>query len=150
MELFVDDAGFVRAPAWLTYRRLANVAAWPAWWRGTRVRAMPAGADGATWAVELAGARLRRLRLAIRLHDWRHDVGFALQVTGNVAGRAEFWLEDAYGGTVVHHVLAGCSAGDQPRGRGILEDYRRAIRRGLWGLKDALQIEARTSAGLDP
>ena len=150
MELFVDDAGFVRAPAWLTYRRLANVAAWPAWWRGARVRAMPAGADGDAWALELAGARLRRLRLAIRPHDWRRDIGFVLDVTGNVAGRAEFWLEDAYGGTVVHHVLAGRSAGDHRRGSWILEDYRRAIRRGLWGLKDALQLEARTSAGLDP
>lgn len=150
MELVVDDAGFVRAPAWLVYRRLNDVATWPRWWRGTRVRRLPAGDDGQAWALELQGAWLRRLRLAVVLHDWRRDKGFFLDVTGDLVGRAEFWLEEAYGGTVVHHLLSATAAGPPRRGRVVLEDYRRAVRIGLWGLKDLLHLEARTSAGLEP
>ena len=69
-------------------------------------------------------------------------------VAGDLRGRAEFWLEPTAGGPIVHHVVAATTA--LPRPRRVLEDPRRAIRRGLWGLKDDLHLEMRTSAGLDP
>jgi uncharacterized protein YndB with AHSA1/START domain len=157
VDLFVDDDGFVRAPAELVYRRLTHVGAWPRWWPGIEVRALPpelgpdAGPDDGPdecWAFELRGAPLRRVRFAGRLHDWRHERGFSLALRGDVEGHAEFWLEPAHGGTVVHHLLIGRT--DLARPLDVYRDYRRALRRGLWGLKDQLQLEVRTSAGLEP
>lgn len=161
MDLHVDDAGFVRAPSGWVYRRLTDVGRWPEWWPGTRV-APCAGRSGTApwapvggrapldgdevWALELAGGWLRRLRLEARLGGWRHDHGFVLELAGDLDGRAEFWLEDTHGGTVVHHLLLARTRRSRPLT--VHTDYRRALRRGLWGCKDALQLEARTSAGL--
>ena len=148
MELHVDDAGFVRAPAPLVYRRLTHVAAWPGWWRGIRVRELERTDTDETFAIELVGARGRRLRYEIRAHGWRHEHGFLLAIRGDVVGAAEFWLEATHGGTIVHHLLVGTTS--SPRPVRVLTDHRLAIRRGLWGLKDAVQLEARTSIGLVP
>lgn len=148
MELQIDDAAFVRAPASLVYRRLTDVAGWPTWWRGVRVRPLPSSDGEETWALELAGAGLRRLRIAARLGGWRLDTGFVMTLWGDIDGEAEFWLERAHHGTLVHHVLTGRTARVRPRS--VLGDYRRALRRGTWGLKDLLQSEARAMAGLDP
>jgi hypothetical protein len=147
-DLFADDAGFVRAPVELVYRRLTHVADWPSWWSGVRVRPLPPHDGDEVWALELAGTRLRRLRLAARCHGWRFNAGFTQTLHGDLEGRSEFWLEPTHGGTVVHHVLVATSTA--PRPLRVLRDHRRAIRRGLWGLKEALQVEARTSAGLVP
>lgn len=146
-DLHVDDAGFVRAPAPLVYRRLTHVQAWPDWWRGARVRQAPAAA-GEAWFLELAVGRGRRLRYTVRPHGWRHEHGFLLGLEGDVVGSAEFWLEPTHGGTVVHHLLVAQTA--LPHPARVLADHRRAVRRGLWGLKDALQLEARSSVGLPP
>lgn len=148
MELYVDDAGFVRAPAPLLYRRLTHMAVWPDWWPGTRVRAAGGALPGETWMVELRGARGRRLRYEVRPHGWRHEHGFLLALRGDVTGSGEFWLEPTHGGTVVHHLLVATTA--LPRPVRVLADHRRAVRRGLWGLKDTVQLEARTSIGLAP
>jgi hypothetical protein len=148
VDLHVDDAGFVRAPAPLVYRRLTHVAAWPSWWRGVRVRKSDSSPDGEVWSVELAGARGRRLRYEVRPHGWRHEHGFLLALQGDVLGTGEFWLEPTHGGTVVHHLLVARTT--LPHPTRVLADHRRAIRRGLWGLKDAVQLEARTSIGLLP
>jgi hypothetical protein len=37
-----------------------------------------------------------------------------------------------------------------PRPLAVLADHRRAVRRGLWALKDQLELEVRTGAGLLP
>jgi hypothetical protein len=148
MQLFADDAGFVRAPVELVYRRLTHVADWPTWWRGTLVRSLPPAAGDERWALELRGARGRRVRLAARCHGWRFNAGFSVALSGDLDGRAEFWLEPTHGGTVVHHVLVATSRA--PRPSRVLADHRRAVRRGLWGLKEALELEVRSSAGLVP
>jgi hypothetical protein len=157
VDLHVDDDGFVRAPADLVYRRLTNVASWPTWWPGIAVRPLPpelapdAGPGDSPdecWALELRGAPLRRVRMAARLHSWRHEAGFSLALRGDVEGHAEFWLEPGFGGTVVHHLLIGRT--DLRHPLRVYRDYRRALRRGFWGLKDLLHLEARTSVGLEP
>jgi hypothetical protein len=149
VDLHVDDAGFARAPAPLVYRRLTHLGAWPHWWRGCRTRAStPSSSGEAVWSVELTGAWGRRLRYEVRPHEWRHEHGFLLALRGDVEGTAEFWLEPTHGGTVVHHLLMARTT--LPHPVRVLADHRRAIRRGLWGLKDAVQLEARTSIGLVP
>lgn len=149
MELFVDDAGFVRAPAPLVYRRLTDVGSWPTWWRGTRVRPLPVTAAGEEpWRLDLDASRLVRIRVEACYHGWRLDTGVLMRLHGDVEGDAEFWLEASSGGTVVHHLFAGRTSLSRPRS--VHDGYRRAIRRGLWGLKDTLQLEARSMSGLVP
>lgn len=148
VELHVDDAGFVRAPTPLVYRRLTQVDAWPGWWRGVRVRPVDASAGTPAWSVELAVGRGRRLRYEVRPHGWRPDRGLLLALRGDVVGSGEFWLEPTHGGTVVHHLLVARTT--LPRPARVLADHRRAVRVALWGLKDALHLEARSSVGLRP
>jgi hypothetical protein len=154
VELHADEAGFVRAPAALVDRRVRDVGSWPTWWPGTRVLARPParppspGEDDEVWLLELTGAPGRRLRLEARFHGWRPDAGIRMALEGDLVGRAEFWYDPVAGGTVVHHLLAARSP--LPRPGRVLRDHRRAVRRGLWGLKDALHLEQRTSAGLTP
>lgn len=153
----IDDDGFVRAPAPLVYRRLTDVRAWPTWWPGVEVEARPSehGPDADRGdppdemvALSLAGAPGRRLRLTARLHRWRLDTGFALALRGDVDGHAEFWLEPGWGGTVVHHLVVAATGHSRPLA--VHADYRRALRRGLWALKDLLELEVRTGVGLRP
>lgn len=135
--LHVDDDGFVRAPAADCYGVLTHVAAWPTWWPGTRV----ADRSGKDHFAVTIGRGLRRTRLDVRAHGWRHERGFRLAVTGDLTGDVEFWLEEGWGGTVVHHLAT--LAGRRP---GVHRRYRRWARRGLWGVKDAVQ-EAELEAG---
>ena len=146
LALHADDRAFIRAPEALIYRRLTHLAAWPSWWSGCRVEPLPAGDAGERWAVALRTGPARWLRLAVRPHSWRHDLGVVLALAGDLEGRAEFWLEPTHGGTVVHHLLVATTP--LPRPLRVLELHRRAIRRGLWGLKDVLQLEVRSSVGL--
>jgi hypothetical protein len=145
-QLFADDAGFVRAPVALVYRRLTHMGAWPSWWDGVRVRALPDVDGDEVWAIEFRGARARRVRVAARCHGWRFNGGFTQTLRGDLEGRSEFWLEPTHGGTVVHHVLVATSPVARPTS--VLADHRRAVRRGLWGLKEALELEVRTAVGL--
>jgi hypothetical protein len=144
--LHVDDAAFVRAPAPLVYRRLVDLDAWPAFGLARRVRPAPPVDGAPVWLVETTGAVGRRQRWSLRVHRWRPDRGLKAEVEGDLCGRFEFWLEATHGGTVVHHVLSATTPLARPDR--VLRDHRRAVRRGLWGLKDTLHLEARTSAGL--
>lgn len=146
-QLTVDDATFVRAPEALVYRRMTDLAAWPSWWPECEVTTLQAG-EGERFAVRLRAPRGRRVCCTVQPHGWRHDLGVVLALDGDVTGRAELWLDPTGGGTVVHHVAALTSP--LPRPRRVLEAYRRAVRTGLWGLKDLLQVEVRTSVGLAP
>ncbi|SRR6056297_2853709 len=146
--LHADDATFIRAPESLVYRRLTDLASWPSWWPGCDVAALPGPAGHQRFAVRLQAARGRRLACTLRPHGWRHDLGVVLSLAGDLDGRGEFWLDPRGGGTIVHHVLSVTSP--LPRPHRVLESYREAVRSGMWGLKDLLQVEVRTSVGLVP
>jgi hypothetical protein len=144
----VDDATFVRAPVSLVYRRITDVGAWPFWWSGLDVREQPPLAGDERWSLSLEIGPARVLRYLATCTRWRHEAGLEFRLTGDLVGRAEFWLEPTPGGTVVHHVAAAtCSL---RHARGVAAGYRRAVRRGLWGFKDVLQLEMRTSLGVAP
>lgn len=145
--LHVDDDGFVRAPAGLVYRRLTDIGRWPTWWQGVRTTPMDDGTGREVWALEFARDRFRGLRVAAWPHTYRHEAGFKLSLTGDLVGDAEFWLEPTHGGTVVHHLVV---AEPTNRPRSTLATYRAVARRGLWGIKDAVQTEVRTAVGLQP
>lgn len=148
MHLHVDDDAFVRAPAPLVYRRLTDLGAWPAWWPGVRTspRDHPDGVE--SWSLEWRAVRRRAIRFDALPGQWRHETGFRLDVTGDLEGWSEFWLEAGWGGTVVHHLVVATTARRAPMR--VLRDYRTVLRRGLWRLKDDLQTEVRTTAGLVP
>lgn len=144
----VDDATFVRAPVPLVYRRITDVGAWPGWWTGLEVREQPPLVDAERWGLSMRIGPARVLRYLITCTRWRHNAGLEFRLTGDLTGRAEFWLESAPGGTVVHHVAdAACALA---HARGVTTGYRRAVRRGLWGFKDVLQLEMRSSLGVAP
>lgn len=145
--LSVDDDAFIRAPRPLVYRRLTDVAGWPRWWQGMQVDVHHAGDGTEQFAVSWRGTRRTRVRLMISLRDFRHDLGFALDLRGDVAGRGEYWLEDVNGGVTVHHVCDGRTAGEALP---TLEAYRQMVRQGFFGLKDAVQCEVRTAVGQQP
>lgn len=143
-QIHVDDAAFVRSPVALVYRRLTDVTAWPEWWSGVRVSPRekpPAGADGEIdWFRLVMRHGLRRTSLVVGPHGWRHDAGFRLTVQGSWQGWMEWWLETLPRGTVVHHV-ALLEVPRRPAA--TLRRYRRCVRAGLWGFKDAVETDVR-------
>lgn len=144
MDLNVDDDGFVRAPIALVYRHLTDLTGYPAWWPGTAVQSV--GED--TYALDVRDPAGRgRLQFTATAHGWRHDAGFRLTLDGDVQGEAEWWLEDGWGGTVVHHLLAATTSRDARR---RLRTYRSSLRHGLWATKDRLQPLTREAVGLAP
>lgn len=151
MKLHLDDATFVRAPAASVYPRLTAVSDWPDWWPDCVVRPMEARAptdasDPRRCAVRLG--RGRGVRISVRPHGWRADLGVHFEVAGDLDGRAEFWLETRAGGVVVHHLVVASTP--RPRPHATLRRYRAAARRGMWALKDVVQSEVRTAEGLHP
>lgn len=173
-RLDIDDETFVRAPRELVYAWLVDISGYPAWWPGFRMgRELPAGP---TWDHEARTApprepgglegrppepgdaefrfRLtdrrfwrRAVRLRARPYRFRPGKGLFYALDGDLEGSAEWWLEEGFGGTVVHHLT---KADVQRGGLRRADTYRRAIRRGAWGLKDAVQAEVRERIGLHP
>jgi hypothetical protein len=147
MMLHVDDTAFVRAPLPLLLGRLSDLDGWPRWWPGMVVRRMPTADGSPLLALELRRDPLRALRLAVVPHAHRPDHGFQLRLSGDLVGRAEFWLDPVATGTVVHHLLAADATRDPVRS---LRTYRAVVRRGLWGLKDRVEVEVRTELERQP
>lgn len=145
--IHVDDAAYIRAPRPLVYRRLSDVARWPTWWIGLQAERLSAVNNIETWSLQAQRDIFRSLSLTLCLHTFRHDMGFAMQLAGDVSGTAEYWLEDQAGGTIVHHVLVGETSRPLVP---TLTTYRAVVRRGLFGLKDVVQTEVRTAVRLLP
>lgn len=174
VDLYVDDDAFVRAPPRLVWVRLSDPSSYASWWPGFRLTAeAPVGASWLAEAEEEGGAdghgvvgrprepgasrfeftlragRLRRrLSLTARPYRFRTDKGLYLALTGDLEGTVEWWFEPSHGGTVMHHVARLDVRRRRPRA--IAETYRTALRRGHWGLKDAVQGEVRERLGLPP
>lgn len=145
--LSVDDDAFIRAPRPLVYRRLTDVAGWPRWWAGMQVDAHHTDDGRESFALSWRGSRRRQVRLMVSLLDFRHDLGVAMDLRGDVAGRAEYWFEDVAGGVTVHHLCDGRTAA---KVLPTLVAYRQMIRQGFFGLKDVVQTEVRTAVGQTP
>ncbi len=173
MDIFVDDDAFVRGPPAFVYRRLSDPSTYERWWPGFRmVAAAPVGvrwdaeaqAEGGVprgglfgrpgepgetrFDFELRTPRSRRLRLEGRPYRFREDSGLHVALDGDLIGTVEWWLQSAWGGTVVHHIARLDVPGR--RGRRVAAAYRHAVRRAAWGLKDAVQSEVRERVGLAP
>lgn len=175
MELVLDDDVFVRAPPALVYRRLADPSSYASWWPGFRmleehpvggawdaeavasgdlhtvgVIGRPREPGGAWFRCELRVAGVRPLGLTCRPYRFRPDKGIYLDLSGDVAGTLEWWLEDTHGGTVVHHLARSRVADGRRRPARVVRAYRLAHRRAMWSVKDAVQGEVRTLLGLAP
>lgn len=146
--LHTEDVALVRAAAPAVHDRLVDPLRWSAWWPGVRVQPSSFGGGVGPSLVALEVGRWRQLRLAVRPYHPRPGRGVVLDLRGDLRGRAEFWLEPVDGGVLVHHLLTATTplaAGDRVAGW-----YRRAVRRGLWGLRDHLHDEVRFTMGLAP
>lgn len=146
-DLHVDDDTFIRAPRELVYRRLTDVGSWPTWWRGCRTDRQPDTDGHETWLLRARRDRWRELRVHVQFHDFRHDTGLAMTLTGDVDGRAEFWMSEGYGGVTLHHLMTGTTT---RRPTATLATYRWVLRRGMFGCKDATQTDVRTAIGMTP
>ena len=69
---------------------------------GGRDDDVPDALDLALPAVRGVPGRRRDVDLRAVAGAWRHDVGFRLELSGDLDGAAEFWLEPGWGGTVVN------------------------------------------------
>ena len=66
--------------------------------------------------------------------------GVRWRVSGEVEGRLEIWLEDASGGTIVHHFVHGRRAAGRRR---WAHTHRRRWKAGLNAIKDRLEGRSR-------
>lgn len=175
MDLALDDDVFIRATPPLVYRRLADPTTYPTWWPGFRLleehpvgdtwdaEAVASGdlhtvgvigrprEPGAAWfRCELKVPRVRPIRLTCRPYRFRPGKGIYLDLDGDVVGTLEWWLEEGYGGVVVHHLARSRVADHRRRPTSVVRAYRWAHRRAMWGLKDVVQSEVRELVGLEP
>lgn len=130
-----NDDVFIDAPPSAVHRALLQAGAGAAWWDGAVIRA-----DGTALVVRARVARIRpRTCFRATVGTVRPDEGFTWHVDGaEVRGTAEWWLEPFKAGTIVHHVFDAERAGWRRLATSV-KRYRWAIRRGMLGLKDALE-----------
>jgi len=154
VDLNVDDDAFIRAPVALVYGHLADPARYVAWWPGfvprptaPRFGLSQVGKDALDEVVFTLRGRGPSLRMGFRAHSFRPNAGLHLDLGGDILGRAEWWLEEGFGGTVIHHLVWAAA---ERRPLTLLAAYRASLRRALWSLKDQLQSQVRTGAGLAP
>jgi hypothetical protein len=135
-----DAAVHVHAPAAVAYLLVTDLRAWPQWWPGLRID-----------TVDAVPLRLRigrgpaALRLTVEDHDWRHDVGVRLRLSGDLDGEAEWWMAPHGAGATVHLRTAA-----QVRSAAAARRWRRSVRRALWGTKDRSELAVRLALGRAP
>lgn len=155
MDVSINDAGFVRAPVDLVCRRIGEVDGWSSWWPGMMIRPLPSGAHheratvrDARWGISVRLGPASIIRFGLAVARRRPGAGVDFVVDGDLHGRGEFWVETMSGGTVVHHLMNATTPLRWPVR--VQRGYRRSVRRALWGLKDTLHLEVRTSMGVEP
>jgi hypothetical protein len=133
------DELFVAAPRDRAFAALIDLGRDATWWPGADARR-----DDQRLRVDAPGFRAAssRVRFEARIDKVRPGEGFVWRIDrGEVHGRAEFWLEEFKDGTVVHYFL-NADPGERGRARRWSSRVRRhrwAVRRGVNGLKDALE-----------
>lgn len=119
------DQGYVGAPPAAVYGLLGNLEGYRAWW--------PDAAGPTELALDGFG------RLSAVPGRFREDLGLFLDLSGGAAGTLEWHLEPFEEGTVVNAILnLDVSAGRRRASRRLLA-ARGSIRRGMVGLKRALE-----------
>lgn len=123
------DQGYVAAPPAAVYGALRDPASYDRWW--PRVRSGRVG-EGASLKVG------RGRPMGVRTERHREGVGLVLRLEGSPAATLEWYLEPFREGTIVNCIL-DVEAGRRRRARQRVRRLRAAVRRGMVGLKGALE-----------
>lgn len=123
------DQGYVTAPPGAVYRLLRDPEAYPRWWPGAR------GSGG----LDLGPVR----GLGVRAGHLREDLGLVLELSGPATGTLEWHLEPFEDGTIVNAILNLDLPVGARRAERRLLGARAGIRRGMVGLKRALEPASR-------
>ena len=128
MRLRGHDRAFIAAPPDRVHDALADTAAYPRWWPGV----VPTGTDG---RVRLP---LDRRGSEANPSGARAGIGLWLELP-SYDGSLEWYLEPFEDGTIVNAFLDVDLALAQRRAARRLLRFRTSVRRGLFGLKRALE-----------
>jgi len=132
------DELFIHASPEAVQRRLLGLSEDASWWPGARAGG---GYGWVTLDVPI-GLHRGRMKMKASIPSSREWEGFTWSLEeGELAGRAEWWLESFKDGTIVHYFL-DVERGPGARGRRLptsVKRHRWAIRRGLNALKDLLE-----------
>jgi|GEM_PF-2887804 len=140
------DEVFITAPLEDVQRALLQLGAGDPWWPRARVQT-----NGGRLSLDApAGRRFARVKFAAAISNIRPREGLTWTLErGELRGRGEWWMESFKNGTIVHYYL-DVEPGDRGRFRRPSSRVRRhrwAIRLGINGLKDFLELRARAGAG---
>ncbi len=129
----VHDRGWVPASPDQVHRVLASVATYPSWWRAIRMQE-----DISERHLALSVSALGDVSVSVE--GDRPGVGLILQVSGDVHGVLEWFLEPFKEGTVVNVFLR---LAERPRRwRRRERAYRAAVRDGLVSLRTVFEDRA--------
>jgi hypothetical protein len=124
------DQGVVWAEPSHVYRALSDPAGYGAWWPGAR-----ASLDDGRVTLRIPG--LPGLRVVTE--RLREGVGLFLRLEGDLSGNMEWYLEPFEEGTIVSCLVELEIPGGPRRSGRALRRLRAAVRRGMVGLKRALE-----------
>jgi uncharacterized protein YndB with AHSA1/START domain len=127
-EVHAHDQGFVAAPPERVYEVLADLTAYPHWWRAA------AAVDGEV-RLRLSG----RVPSSASAERRRPALGLYLRLGAPTAGTLEWYLEPFEEGTVVNCLLDLDLRGRSRRAQAGLRRARSEVRRGLVALKRELE-----------
>lgn len=139
MRANATDEIYIAAPRQTVARRLLDLSTDASWWPGARCT----GEYGRVIVNAPTGRLNTRVRFEAGIGPVREWDGFTWFLEkGELAGRAEWWLEEFKDGTIVHHYL-DADRGDTGRWRRlptVVRRYRWAVRGALNALKDDLEL----------
>lgn len=136
MKVNTTDELFIDAPPDEVYRALVTLGKDASWWPGART-----SSRGKEITVSAPVQRLARVRFGATVDGVRPDEGLTWWLkSGELHGRAEWWLEKFKAGTIVHYFLdVEPGEGWRPM-QARVRRHRWAVRRGINALKDNLEV----------